>query len=123
MNDFFAALALLTILPAPRDQPISARAFSYFPLVGALLGVILALTLVLARALFNPPVSAALVLLLWVALTGALHLDGFADACDGLFAATTRERRLEILQDVHVGAFGVVGLMLLLMLKVAALAS
>jgi adenosylcobinamide-GDP ribazoletransferase len=56
-----------------------------------------------------------------VALTGALHLDGLADCCDGLFLAASRERRLEVMADPHTGAFGVIGLVLILLLKAAAL--
>jgi adenosylcobinamide-GDP ribazoletransferase len=56
-------------------------------------------------------------------LTGGLHLDGLADCCDGLLASTSVERRLEIMKDPHVGAFGVIGLILVLLLKAAALMS
>jgi len=56
-------------------------------------------------------------------LTGGLHLDGLADCCDGLFSSLPPERRLEIMKDPHVGAFGVIGLILILFLKAAVLAS
>lgn len=123
MNHFLTALALLTIFPLKRDESISARALAYYPLVGLLIGAVLVGANFLLRLFFPDLVAAALLIALWAALTGALHLDGFADACDGLFAATTRERRLEILRDVHLGAFGAVGLMLLLITKVVAGAS
>jgi adenosylcobinamide-GDP ribazoletransferase len=123
MNDFRTALALLTIIPVRSREPISARAYAYFPLVGLLIGAMLVTAYLLLRALFPNLVAAALLLALWVVSSGALHLDGFADACDALFAATTRERRLEILRDVHLGTFGAVGVMLLLIVKFAALAS
>lgn len=123
MSDFLTALRLLTIFPARSDEEISARAFAYYPLVGAILAVLLIVASFLLRLALPHLVAAALLVGLWVLLTGALHLDGFADACDGLFAATTRERRLEILRDVHLGAFGAVGLALLLITKVAAVAS
>lgn len=123
MNDFLTALGLLTIIPARYREPITARAYVYFPLIGLLIGAILVAAQFALRAIFSPLVAAALVLVLWVALSGALHLDGFADACDALFAATTRERRLEILRDVHLGTFGAVGLILLLIVKFAAIAS
>ncbi len=123
MNDFLTALALLTIIPVRYREPISARAYAYFPLVGLLIGALLVAAQFLLRAIFPPLVAAALLLALWVVLSGALHLDGLADACDALFAATTGERRLEILRDVHLGTFGAVGVMLLLIVKFAALAS
>ncbi len=121
MNDFLAAFALLTILPIRRELDFSARAFSFFPIVGATLGAILTFTFLVSRLFFPPLVTAALLVALWALLTGALHLDGVSDACDALFAATTRERRLEILRDVHIGAFGATGLLLILLLKCSAL--
>lgn len=123
MNDLFAAFALLTAFPIRRELNFSARALAYFPIVGALLGLVLSLTFDALRSLFPPLVTAALVVAIWALLTGALHLDGVSDACDALFAATTRERRLEILRDVHMGAFGAVGLVLILLLKFSALNS
>ncbi len=124
MDDFRTALALLTILPiAPREANVSARAFAYYPLIGLIIGLGLAAANFLLRLLFPNPLAAALLIALWAAITGALHLDGFTDACDGLFAATTRERRLEILRDVHLGAFGAVSLVLLLLTQVAAVSS
>lgn len=124
MNDFLTAAALLTIFRfSSRSSQISARAFSFYPLIGFGLGVILAAAYFLLHLVLPDLPNGALVVALWVALTGALHLDGFADACDALFAATSRERRLEILRDVHLGAFGAVGLILLLIVKVAAVAS
>ncbi len=124
MNDFRTALALLTILPiAPRVANVSVRALAYYPLIGLIIGLALATANYLLRLLFPDLLAAVLLIALWAAITGALHLDGFADACDGLFAATTRERRLEILRDVHLGAFGAVGLILLLLTKVATVSS
>ncbi|MBE0697300.1 MAG: adenosylcobinamide-GDP ribazoletransferase, partial [Anaerolineaceae bacterium] len=55
------------------------------------------------------------------ALTGGLHLDGLADCCDGLLAAVTPERRLEIMRDPRLGTFGGAGLILFLLLKVSAI--
>ncbi len=121
MNDFLVALKLLTTLPiSSRPENVSTRSLAYYPLVGLILGAILVGANWLLRFVLPSFVTAALVVALWAVLTGALHLDGFADACDGLFASTTRERRLEILRDVHMGAFGAAGLVLLLITKVAA---
>src|SRR4029077_16974283 len=64
-------------------------------------------------------VVAAFIVLGWAGLTGALHLEGASDAFDGLFPAATRERRLEILNDIHLGSFGATGLFLILILKFA----
>jgi adenosylcobinamide-GDP ribazoletransferase len=123
VSAFFTALGLLTIFPVQPGAKVSARAFAFYPVVGAIIGGVLVLASYGLRLALSNLVAAALLVVLWVALTGALHLDGFADGCDALFAATTPERRLEILHDVHLGAFGAVGLMLVLMTKVAAVAS
>ncbi len=136
MKGFRAALGFLTILPVSSSDPAGlACARGYFPLVGLILGAFLAgLDLLLTGHLFLPQgvylssarspllVSAILVVSL-VVLTRGLHLDGFMDTCDALFGGFSRARRLEILRDSHVGAFAVVGVVCLLIIKCAALAS
>lgn len=121
MNNLLAAVALLTIVPIRRKLEFSAHAFTYFPIVGAFIGLVLASVDLALRSFLPPLITAALLVALWALLTGGLHLDGVSDACDALFAATTRERRLEILRDVHIGSFGAVGLFLMLLLKFVAL--
>ena len=116
----------LTRWPLPRREisleEVGQSAWA-FPLVGALIGLLLVGSDWLMGYLFPPVLRAALVLALWVAVTGALHLDGFVDCCDALLAARPPEIRLEILRDPHVGAFGVVGAVILLVVKFAALAT
>ena len=118
---FLLALQFLTAIPVRVSGEISprlmSRAMAWFPVVGLLLGGILAVADVALCALFPPSVAAALLLAIWVALTGALHLDGFLDCCDGLLAAKSPEKRLDILRDTRVGAFAVVGAVCLLLLK------
>jgi len=99
------------------------RTMAAYPLVGLVLGVALTLAHGLFQAVLPPLVSAALVVATWAVLTGGLHLDGWADCCDALPATVTPERRLEILKDPRLGSFGVIGLVLLLMIKFAAVAS
>lgn len=120
------AVGFLTVLPAPQvpyEPGALGRAGRWFPVVGLLLGGLLVGGQWLLHQLFPPLVTAGLTVTLWAALTGGLHLDGLADCCDGLLAATTRERRLEIMRDPRTGAFAVVGLVLFLLLKVATLAA
>jgi adenosylcobinamide-GDP ribazoletransferase len=76
-----------------------------------------------ARSVLPPLVAGVLALIVWVVLTGGLHLDGFADCCDGLLTSVSTERRLEIMKDPRLGAFGVIGLVLILFLKATILAS
>ena len=139
MKGLRSAIAFLTILPVgPRNRAEDlASARTWFPLVGLLLGSLLAgADLLLQKAMpllsadpappdhqFPPLLAAALLTAALVLLTRALHLDGFMDTCDALLGGFERQRRLEILRDPHVGAFGVVGLVSLLLLKLTALAA
>jgi adenosylcobinamide-GDP ribazoletransferase len=127
MRDIFCAFSLLTILPVPSrwldvKRP-PARAMAAYPLVGLALGVVLMLVSSLLHAVLPSLVASALIVVVWAVLTGGLHLDGWADCCDALPVTATPERRLEILRDPRLGSFGVVGLMLLLMVKFTAVAS
>jgi len=121
-----AALQFLTIVPPIVRRPFTprqlGRAVGFFPLVGVLLGALLVGLKGLLVHAFPAPVVAVLLLALWVILTGALHLDGFLDTCDGLFGGRTVEARLDILRDERVGAYAVSGGVLLMLLKYAALA-
>jgi len=120
-----AALQFLTLAPPIVRRMFTApemgAAVGYFPLIGALLGALLALLDWGLGFVFPAAVSTVLILVASVLFTGALHLDGFLDACDGLFGGHTPERRLEIMRDERVGAFGLAGGVLLILLKWSAL--
>ena len=122
---FLAALHFLTIIPAPLPPVLPddawGRSMAYFPLVGFVLGACLLVSNSLLLHVWPPTVVAACVLGLWVVLTGALHLDGIADCCDGLLVAKTPDERLRILRDTHAGTFAVVGVVILLLIKYACL--
>ena len=126
VSGFWLALGFLTTLPA-RPVPYVpgglGRAAAWFPVVGLLIGVLLLLVQAAAARLFGPAMAAVLVVAAWAALTGGLHLDGLADCCDGLLVSAPRERRLEIMRDPRVGSFAVTGLVLVLLLKAAAVFS
>lgn len=122
-----AAFQFLTCLPFPdrlRAAPAHLAASSgWFAAVGLLVGLLLAGLDAALAPLVAGPLRDALVVVAGVALSGALHLDGLMDTCDGLFLPASPERRLEIMRDSHVGSFGVVGGGLLLLGKLAALGS
>ena len=105
----------------PKEREI-ASSLVFFPIVALLIGLLLFLANWGLGEVFSPVVTAAFTLLVWILISGAMHLDGLADSCDGL-AGNTAEKRLEIMKDSHTGAFGVVGISLLLLVKFAAIVS
>jgi len=119
LNRFRIAFSFLTTIPfrlvndqSEKDQ---AKSLVYAPIVGLFIGAVM---LGVWQGLsFFPykPISAILLLLLYIALTGGLHLDGLADTCDGVFSNRPRERTLEIMRDSHIGTNGVIALVLILM--------
>jgi len=123
MTGLRLALGFLTTVPvrmaAPQPGDLG-RAALWFPLIGLVVGVLVAGAKCLLDAIFPPFLAATLTVGLWAALTGGLHLDGLADCCDSLPAAVSPERRLEIMRDPRLGAFGGIGLLLHLLLKIGA---
>ena len=113
------AFGFLTIIPTGGAFPEKpGRVFAWFPLVGLVIGLA-----VFGVALLPMRLAPFFALLVWVVLTGGLHLDGFADACDGLLAPVPAERRLVIMKDPQAGSWAVVGLVLLLLGDYVSLAS
>ncbi len=127
MRALILALQFLTIVPWWGEEDVSpaqmGRSTAFFPLVGAALGTALSAFAWGAAYVLPHSVVAVLVLALWVILTGALHLDGFLDTCDGLFGGHTPDARLHIMRDERVGAFALAGGVLLLLTKYTALAA
>jgi adenosylcobinamide-GDP ribazoletransferase len=94
---------------------------AWFPVVGLVLGALLVVADLGLRAIsISSLVDSALLVVLLILLSGALHADGLMDTCDAAFVPVSAERRLAIMRDPHVGSFGVVGLVAVLILKVAA---
>jgi adenosylcobinamide-GDP ribazoletransferase len=125
MRGLILAIQFLTRLPTPQlrnlDPANLPRSVPWFPLVGLLIGALLAATLWLGSRI-DPWLGALLTVLLWVWITGALHLDGLADMSDALGAShRDRERFLAVLADPHLGTFGVVSLLLQLASKLVLL--
>jgi adenosylcobinamide-GDP ribazoletransferase len=118
---FLAALQFLTSLPVPIKRELSpaqlGRATAYFPAVGLIIGLVLAALNWLLGYILPVSVVDALLIAALVVLTGALHLDGFADTCDGIAGHKTVEARWQVMRDSRTGAFGVVGIVLLLLVK------
>jgi adenosylcobinamide-GDP ribazoletransferase len=117
------AVRYLTIVPLSRRGHAGLEdlggAAPWFPVVGAGLGLVLAAVDVLTVRVFPPLLAALLTVTAWKLLTGGLHLDGLADCLDGLAGRDPVERRA-IMSDSRIGAFGAIGLILFLMLELAA---
>lgn len=120
-----AAIAFLTVIPvaAAEGEPGERLGRAYFPAVGALLGLVAGVCFVAVTAITSPLVAAVAATATTAVLSGALHLDGLADAADGLFGGGDAARRLEVMRDSRIGSFGVVAVVLVLVGEVAALAS
>ena len=117
------ALAFLTPLPVGAAVP-DGRTARWFPLAGALLGLVVGGAWWAATEAFGPLVGAALAVAVDLAVTGALHLDGLADSADGLLPhLPDPARRKAVMAAPDVGAFGVAAVVAALLLRWAALAS
>lgn len=127
MRGLWAALAFLTTLPVPArwlgDTPVPPRQMLWWwGIVGTVIGGLAAAGVWLAAQRLPWTASAAVGVIALIALSGGLHLDGWVDMCDGLGSRAPRLRALEIMKDSHVGAFGVIGAISLLLLKFGLLA-
>lgn len=123
---FFTALSFYSRLPGPayvhqdnaHNLPDSIR---YLPVVGWIIGLVTAGVFIAATYLFGEAVAILLAMVASILLTGAFHEDGFADVCDGFGGGWAKEKILTIMKDSRLGTYGVVGLILLMGLKFAAL--
>ena len=123
IRDLKCAFGFLSIIPVKAEQSYVSgdlgRAAGWFPLVGAVMGLIAGTANYLLAFAFPPTIRAILVAALWISLSGGLHLDGLADSFDGMINASTPTRRLEIMKDPRLGTFGGIGLVLTILLKFA----
>jgi adenosylcobinamide-GDP ribazoletransferase len=123
---FYIAWTTLTALPMPTVSASAPDTGGYsktvilFPLVGAIIGLLLFALAHLFRALALPaPFGDILIVLIYYLITGFLHFDGFCDVCDAFFANADAPRRLAILKDSHLGTYALTIGVLALMAKVA----
>lgn len=118
---FFAALRFYTRIPCPRwvehSQEYLNESSRYFPFIGWIVGAVAAVTFHAALLLFSIPISIILSMIAAILTTGAFHEDGFADTCDGFGGGWTKEQILDIMKDSRIGAYGTIGLIMILLLK------
>ncbi|TYP77556.1 adenosylcobinamide-GDP ribazoletransferase [Paenibacillus methanolicus] len=121
-----AAFQLLTRIPVPAQIPftpsILARSVTAYPLVGLAVGLLTAGAGWLLQGSLPSMPAAVLMLVVWIAISGALHLDGLMDTADGVLSHRSRERMLEIMKDSRVGAMGVIAAIAVLLFKFSLLA-
>ena len=124
---FFTALQFYTRLPIPAwvgfDASLVRASIGYFPSIGFLVGTVCAGVFIIAAMALPIGLAAVLSTAAGIYLTGALHEDGFADVCDGFGGGYTPERIMTIMSDSRIGAFGAIGIGLMLATKCMALAS
>ncbi|WP_022942725.1 adenosylcobinamide-GDP ribazoletransferase [Psychromonas hadalis] len=118
---FFYALSYFTRLPTPHwvifDNRQFHKANAYFPMIGAIVALLMVSFFYLCQLLFPIPISVILILISSLLLTGALHEDGFADCCDGFGGGYDASQRLKIMKDSQIGSYGGIGLIMLFLLK------
>ena len=121
LEPFFSALRFLTILPIPEswcgDETSFHKSPDWYPLVGLLIGLMMAVLDLFLCWLLPMPVASVLLLLAMITISGALHLDGLADSADAFFSSRGREQMLEIMKDSSAGPMGVTAIVLVLLLK------
>jgi adenosylcobinamide-GDP ribazoletransferase len=127
VNGFVAALQFLTLFPWPRrtDRSVDevGQAALFFPLIGFVLGVILALVNALLQPFAGSGLSSVALVTILALLTRGFHLDGLADTFDGLGAGGDRERVLSIMDDSRTGVFGLLAVVLVIFFKIHAIES
>jgi adenosylcobinamide-GDP ribazoletransferase len=125
VRGLLTACQYLTVVPVPESGEAEdlGRAAAWFPVVGVAMGALLAGAAVVTALVAPPLVGAVLLVALWAAVTGGLHLDGVADTLDGLGGGWSREEALAIMRDPGTGAYGAAAIVLVVALKIAALAS
>ncbi len=121
MKRLIGIIQFMTRIPIPMDTGFDEdfhKSTIYFPIVGLILGVCYMLVARLGLTLFNPYITAVLVLASEVILTGGLHLDGLGDSFDGLYSYRDKEKILEIMKDSRLGTNGLLAILIVLLLKV-----
>lgn len=120
-NVFLSAVMFFTRVPVRLTQPYSddllSKSTKYLPLLGLAIGGVGAIVYWLACYVFPESVAVLLSMIATILVTGAFHEDGFADVCDAFGGGWTKDKVLEIMKDSRVGAYGMIGMCLLLSMK------
>ena len=121
INNLLISLMYFTRVPVPAtvnfNQHSQQQSLKYFPLIGWMVGALCALVLILSASVWPTSISILLAITAGILITGALHEDGLADCCDGFGGGWKSDQVLEIMKDSNVGAYAVIGLVLILGFK------
>jgi len=118
MKSFIAAIQFITILPIGKPGTFEPQGMvQFFPIVGLILGIMLALFDLLVSQLWSMPVASVLDVIFLVWITGAFHLDGLGDTADGLYGQRPKQRALEIMKDSRIGAMALAAVVCALSVK------
>lgn len=127
MKGFILTLQFLTRIPINISLDVKEEDFikgvKFFPVIGLIIGLINLLAYMLCSAVLPHTAAVILAVLSNIMITGALHIDGLADTCDGIFSARKRDRMLEIMKDSRIGTNGAVGIFFDLALRISLLLS
>lgn len=125
INDFLLMLQFLTRIPINInlncDKENFRRGALFLPIVGFVVGGLQWIIYYLLHRILPSNIAAVLIVLTAVIVTGALHIDGLGDTCDGFFAFKGKDRIIEIMKDSRIGSFGTIAVVMDLLLKVMAI--
>ena len=120
-NNFLLMLQLLTRIPINKALPCENEDFkrgaNFFWLIGLLIGMLQYLLSILQIRFIPVNFAAMAIIIFEILITGALHMDGFGDCCDGFFAFKGKDKIIEIMKDSQIGTFGCIGIVLNLLIK------
>ena len=119
---FILMLQFMTTIPIPARLNVTQEDFGkglvFAPVIGLTIGGMLAVSWYLLIQVFSPAITAVMTVIVYILLTGGLHLDGLADTADGIFSNRPRERILDIMRDSRIGTNGVLALVAVLLLDI-----
>lgn len=127
MKSFILTLQFLTRIPINISVDVKEEDFikgvRFFPIVGLIIGIINTIVYMLCSLIMPPQAAIVGTVLSNILITGALHIDGLADTCDGIFSSRSRDRMLEIMKDSRIGTNGAVAIFFDLALRIVLLLS
>ncbi|QTA80459.1 Adenosylcobinamide-GDP ribazoletransferase [Desulfonema limicola] len=122
MKSFISAIQFITILPFGKPGTFEPQGMiQFFPIVGLILGIMLAVFDMIVCRLWSIQAASVLDLIFLVWITGAFHLDGLGDTADGLYGQRPKQKALEIMKDSRIGAMGLTAVICGLSVKWAGL--